>query len=97
MHLSHFLEENYIQYNSSNILQLCVYAQFLSRVWLCDTMDCGPPGSSVHGIFQARALKQLPFPSPGDFLDPGIEAAFLACPSLVGGFHTTVLPIWFIL
>ena len=79
MHLSHFLEENYIQYNSSNILQLCVYAQFLSRVWLCDTMDCGPPGSSVHGIFQARALKQLPFPSPGDFLDPGIEAAFLAC------------------
>jgi len=21
---------------------------------LCDPMDCGPPGSSVHGIFQAR-------------------------------------------
>ena len=23
---------------------------------LCDTMDCSPPGSTVHGIFQARIL-----------------------------------------
>ena len=36
---------------------------------LCDTMDCSPPGSSIHGIFQAR----LPFPSPGDLPNPGIE------------------------
>ena len=24
---------------------------------LCDPMDCSLPGSSVHGIFQARALE----------------------------------------
>ena len=24
---------------------------------LCDPMDCSLPGSSVHGIFQARVLK----------------------------------------
>ena len=24
---------------------------------LCDTMDCSPPGSSVHGILQARILE----------------------------------------
>ena len=24
---------------------------------LCDRMDCSPPGSSVHGIFQARVLE----------------------------------------
>ena len=24
---------------------------------LCDPMDCSPPGSSVHGIFQARLLE----------------------------------------
>ena len=24
---------------------------------LCDPLDCSPPGSSVHGIFQARILK----------------------------------------
>ena len=32
----------------------CLVAQ--SRPTLCDPMDCGPPGSSVHGIFQARTL-----------------------------------------
>ena len=26
---------------------------------LCDPMDCGPPGSSVHGIFQAWILEQV--------------------------------------
>ena len=25
-----------------------------SCLTLCDPMDCNPPGSSVHGIFQAR-------------------------------------------
>ena len=24
---------------------------------LCDPMDCNPPGSSVHGILQARILE----------------------------------------
>ena len=24
---------------------------------LCDPMDCSPPGSSVHGILQARGLE----------------------------------------
>ena len=29
----------------------------LSCPILCDPMDCSPPGSSVHGIFQARILE----------------------------------------
>ena len=29
----------------------------LSRVRLSDPMDCSPPGSSIHGIFQARVLE----------------------------------------
>ena len=29
----------------------------LSCVWLCNPMDCSPPNSSVHGIFQARILE----------------------------------------
>ena len=24
---------------------------------LCDPMDCGPPGFSIHGIFQAKRLE----------------------------------------
>ena len=27
------------------------------HVWLCNPLDCSPPGSSVHGIFQARILE----------------------------------------
>ena len=41
----------------------------------CDPLDCSPAGSSLHGISQARILKWLPFLSPGDLLDPGIEHA----------------------
>ena len=31
---------------------------------LSDSMDCSLPGSSVHGIFQARVLGWVPLPSP---------------------------------
>ena len=40
---------------------------------LCDTMDCSPPGSSLHGILQAEYWSGLPFPSPGDPPNPGIK------------------------
>ena len=40
---------------------------------LCDPMDGSLPGSSVHGILQARVLDGLPFSSPGDLPNPGIE------------------------
>ena len=30
---------------------------------LCDPMDCSPPGSSVHGISQARILEWIAMPS----------------------------------
>ena len=30
---------------------------------LCDPMDCSPPGSSVHGILQARILEWVPISS----------------------------------
>ena len=41
---------------------------------LCDPRDCSPPGSSAHGILQARILEWVAFPSPRDLLDPWIEA-----------------------
>ena len=33
---------------------------------LCDPIDCSPPGSSVHGIFQARVLEWGVIASPSD-------------------------------
>ena len=40
----------------SRILRVCVSC---AQLWptLCDSMDCNPPGFSVHGIFQARILE----------------------------------------
>ena len=52
-------------------------------------MNCSPPGSPVHGILQAGILEWVPFPSPGDLPDPGIEPV---SPALAGGFYTTEPP-----
>ena len=43
---------------------------------------CSPPGSSVHGILQARTLEWLPFPSPEALSNPGTEPSSLASPAL---------------
>ena len=45
---------------------------------LCDPTDCRPPGSSVHGIPRQEYWSGLPFPSPGDLPNPGIEPGSLA-------------------
>ena len=39
---------------------LCLVAQLCPT--LCDTMNCSPPGSSVHGILQARILELVVIP-----------------------------------
>ena len=42
--------------------------KFLTCVWLCNTMDCSTPGSSFHGILQARILEWVAIPfSRGSF------------------------------
>ena len=61
-----------------------------SCLTLCDPVDCSPPGSTVHGIFQARS--GLPFPSPTDLPDPGIEPASPESPALAGRFSITEPP-----
>ena len=48
------------------ILRLMVCVACLVTQWyltLCDPMDCSPPGSSVHGISQARILEGVAMPS----------------------------------
>ena len=36
---------------------VCVSVCALSCLTLCDPIDCSPPGSSIHGISQARILE----------------------------------------
>ena len=52
---------------------LCCCLVAKSCLTLCNPVDCSPPVSSVHGISQAKYWSGLPFPSPRDLPDPGIE------------------------
>ena len=45
----HFLLQCMKVKSESEVAQSCLT--------LCDPMDCRPPGSSIHGIFQARVLE----------------------------------------
>ena len=42
----------------------CVCLVTQSCLTLCDTMDCSPSGSSVHGILQAKILEWIAMPFP---------------------------------
>ena len=60
---------------------------------LCDTLDYSPPGSSVSmGFAKQGYWNRLPFPTPGDLPDPGIETASPASPAMISGFFTTEPP-----
>ena len=51
-----------------SVTQLCLT--------LCHSMDCSLPGSSVHGISQARILEWVAIPFPGVFLTQGLNLGF---------------------
>ena len=54
----HFLLQCMNVKSKSEVAQLCLT--------LGNPMDCSPPDSSVHGIFQARVLEWVPLPPPID-------------------------------
>ena len=55
----------------------CMHA--LSRLMLCDPLDCSPP---VHRTFLARILEWVSISPPGDLPNPGIELASPPAPEL---------------
>ena len=57
---------------------------FPSCLTLCDPMDCSPPGSSVHGILQARILERVTVPTPVYLPEPEIEPESIPLPALAG-------------
>ena len=62
-------------------MPVCLVTQ--SCPTLLDPLDCSPPGSSVHGIFfRQEYWSGLPFPTPGDLSDPGIEPGSPMSPAL---------------
>ena len=52
---------------------VAVVVSSLSHFWLfCEPVDCSTPGSSVHGISQAKILEWVAISSPRDVPNPGI-------------------------
>ena len=56
--------------------------KMLAHAEVCKFMDSSPPGSSIHGILQARILEWVAISSSGDVSYPGIEPMFLVAPAL---------------
>ena len=52
---------------------------------LCNPMDCSPPGSSVHGILQARILEWIAIPFSRGSSHPR-DRAWVSC--IASGFFT---------
>ena len=61
-------------------MYICTCA--LSRVGLWDPMDCSLPGSSVHGIFQARKLEWIAISSSRESSRPG-DRTHISCVSCI--------------
>jgi len=68
----------------------CMRAKLLQlHPSFCDPVDCSPPGSSVHGILQARILEWVAIHfSRGSSL-PKDELTSLMSPALAGVFFST--------
>jgi len=69
-----------------------VVVSSLSVRLFCDSTDCSLPGSSVHGILQARILQWVAISFSGELPDPGMEPSSLLSPTLAGGFFSPEPP-----
>ena len=56
---------------------------------LCDPMDCSPPDSSVHGIFQARILKWVAISFSRGSSPPRAQTRVSLVSCIAGRFFTT--------
>ena len=63
-------------------IDMCMCTQSLQLCLTpCDPTDCGPPGSSVHGILQERILEWVAMPSSKESSQPrqGLNLCLLHC------------------
>ena len=74
---------------TSVLCRECTYSVTSVMSDLCDPKDCSPPGSSVHGILQARLLEQVAMPSSRGSSRPRDRTHIFYVPSLAGRFFTT--------
>ena len=71
------------------LYELCQHLCVQSCLTLCNPMDCSPPDSSVHGIFQASIREQVAISFSGIFLTQGLNRRSLVSPALASRFFTS--------
>ena len=71
----------------SGLMCVCLVAQ--SCLTSCDPMDCSPPGSSVHGLSQARILEGVAISFSKGSLQPGMGPVSLVSSVLADRYFTT--------
>ena len=69
-----------------NDLSVCVRAHSLSHVPLCNPMTVAPQAPLSMGFPRQENRSGLPFPSPGDLPDPGVEPASLVSSASAGEY-----------
>ena len=92
-HMSHTLQTESLPSEPSGkpTLCLCVCAESL-----CSPMDCSPPGSSVHGILQARILEWIAMPSSRASSQPrdSTHVSYISCIGRHFCIFSTTIAAW---
>ena len=71
---------------------VCVHAHAQSCPTLCDLMDCSLPGSSLHGISQARILQWIAISSSRVSSWPRYQTCIIFKSCTTSGFFTAEPP-----
>ena len=67
----------------------CTHAKSLQLCQsLCNAMNCSCQAPLSVGFFRQESWSGLPFPSPGELPNPGMELVSLTSPTLAAGFFT---------
>ena len=70
---------------------VCVLSRF-SHVWVCNPMDHSLPGSSVHGLLQARILEWITMPSSRKSSRPRDWTCIFCVSCIAGRFFSAESP-----
>ena len=69
-----------------------ISAQSFQSVWLCNSLDCSPPGSSVHRILRVRILEWVAMPFSRGTSQPR-DWIHVPCTSCIAGRFFTAEPL----
>ena len=84
-----FLQVSFTFYLSLGHGCACLLSRFRSYLTLWDPMDGSPPGSSVHGILQARILEWVAMSSSRGWSGSGVECRVSYISSIGSGLFTS--------